>query len=93
MPGVSSEGTTPFKVVIQFTPEAADLVTETTWHSTQTVERQKDGSVTLGFVVDGLTEIAYWILGWSGRVKVIQPPELREIVLQHLRKAVDLNRG
>jgi len=86
-------GTPSFKVVIQFTPEAADLVTETTWHSSQTVERQKDGSVTLGFFVDGLTEIAYWVLGWSGRVKVIQPPELREIVLEHLRKAVDLNQG
>ena len=86
-------GNQSFKVEVRFTPEAAELVTETTWHSTQTVERHKDGSVTLGFLVDGLTEIGYWLLGWSGRVTVVQPPELREMIAGHLRKALDLNRG
>ena len=77
----------------QFTREAAELVTETIWHSTQTIERHNDGSVTLSFLVDGLNEVAYWLLGWSGRFTVVNPPELREIVLGHLRKAVVLNRG
>ena len=86
-------GSESFKVVVQFTTEAAELVTETTWHSTQTVERHKDGSVTLSFLVDGLNEIAYWLLGWSGRVTVIQPPELREMISEHLRKALAMNRG
>ena len=35
-------------------PEAADIVTETTWHHTQRVKRQKDGGVSLFFKVDGL---------------------------------------
>ena len=86
-------GTQSFEVAVQFTEDAADLVTETIWHSTQTIERHVDGSITLSFTVDGLTEIAYWILGWSGRISVVKPPELREIVLGHLRKAVELNRG
>ena len=82
-----------YDVEVRFAREAADLVTETAWHPTQTIERHKDGSVTLSFKVDGLNEVAYWLLGWSGRVTVINPPELREIVLGHLRKAVELNRG
>ncbi len=86
-------GVQSYEVVVQFKPEAADLVTETTWHSTQTIERHKDGSVTLSFTVDGLNEISFWLLGWSGRVTVIQPPELREMVVEQLRKALDLNRG
>jgi predicted DNA-binding transcriptional regulator YafY len=86
-------GAQSHEVMVQFTREAAELVTETIWHSTQTVERHGDGSVTLSFTVDGLNELAYWLLGWSGRVTVINPPELREIVLKHLRKAVELNRG
>lgn len=86
-------GSESYPVQVRFSREAADLVTETIWHSTQTVERHEDGSVTLGFVVDGLTEIANWVLGWSGRVTVVNPPELRELVLDHLRKAVELNRG
>ena len=80
-------------VVVHFSREAADLVTETVWHFTQKVSRQGDGSVTLSFRVDGLNEIVHWILGWSGRATVIQPPELRALVLEHLQKAMDLNQG
>ena len=91
--GCLSREPNPTQSRSDFSRDAADIVTETTWHSTQKVERHKDGSVSLHFVVDGLNEIVYWLLGWSGRVTVIQPPELRAIVLDHLRKAVELNRG
>jgi len=84
-------GNRSYKVEVQFSREAAHIVTETTWHSTQTIERHKDGSVTLGFMVDGLNEIVHWILGWSGRATVIQPPELRCMVLEQLREALSLN--
>ena len=86
-------GAQSYEVAVRFTREAAELVTETIWHSTQNVDRHEDGGVTLSFIVDGLNEVAYWLLGWSGRVTVLNPPELREIVLDHLRKAVELNRG
>jgi len=86
-------GAQSYEVVVHFNREAAELVTESIWHSTQKVDRHGDGSVTLSFTVDGLKEVAYWLLGWSGRVTVVNPPELREIVLGHLRKAVELNRG
>ncbi len=79
------------EVQVRFSREAAHLVTETVWHSTQTIERHKDGSVTLRFVVDGLNEIVHWVLGWSGRAKVIQPPGLRSMVIEHLRAALALN--
>ncbi len=85
-------GVQSYEVVVHFNREAAELVTETTWHSTQTVNRHEDGGVTLSFTIDGLNEVAYWLLGWSGRVSVVNPPELRAMVLEHLRKAVDLNR-
>jgi predicted DNA-binding transcriptional regulator YafY len=86
-------GNESYHVQVRFCRDASDLVTETIWHSTQTVERHEDGSVTLGFVVDGLTEIVHWVLAWSGRVTVVNPSELRVMVLEHLRKAVELNRS
>jgi len=73
-------GNQSYDVEIRFSREAAELVTETTWHSTQKTERHKDGSVTLGFRVDGLSEIVHWVLGWSGRATVVRPMELREMV-------------
>ncbi len=82
-----------YKVEIEFTKDSADLVVETTWHATQEVRRQKNGTVRLSFRVDGLNEIVHWVLGWSGRARVIQPVELRELLVSHLQAALTLNQG
>jgi predicted DNA-binding transcriptional regulator YafY len=84
-------GDQTYDVEIQFSPDAAELVTETTWHPTQTIQRHRDGGVTLTFQVDGLSEIVHWVLGWSGRAKVLHPAELRELVVEHLRQGLSLN--
>ena len=80
-----------YDVEIEFTPDAADLVTETVWHKTQQTNRHADGRVTLVFRVDGLEEIVWWVLGWSGRAKVVKPYELRQLVLDKLADAIKLN--
>ena len=84
-------GDRSYDVQVHFSAQAAGLVTETSWHHTQEVQHHRDGGVTLSFRVDGLNEIVHWILGWSGRAKVLQPPELRNLVLQQLRAAIALN--
>lgn len=86
-------GDRSYDVRILFTTEAAPLVQETIWHHTQAVQQNQDGSAVLSFTVDGLNEIVWWVLGWSGRAKVLDPPELREMVLNQLETAVELNRG
>jgi predicted DNA-binding transcriptional regulator YafY len=89
--GVYRGGKT-FDVEIVFIKAVAKIVTETFWHHTQTVQRHKDGSVTLCFCVDGLTEIMRWCLSWSGWATVIQPKELRDLVVRELAKALEMNR-
>ncbi len=84
-------GQETFDVEIEFTKEAADLVTETRWHKTQQEKRHPDGQLTLSFRVDGLDEILWWVLGWSGRAKVIKPEKLREIVVINLQHALEMN--
>jgi len=86
-------GERTYDVEIWFTPEAAKVVTETVWHHTQKIKSHKDGSVTLLFHVDGLEEIANWILGWTGRSKVTRPAELRELVNQRLLDGLEMNKG
>jgi predicted DNA-binding transcriptional regulator YafY len=87
-------GQKSYDVEIQFNSEAAPLVCETTWHATQqVVGRGKDGSVTLTFKVDGLDEILWWVLGWSGRARVIKPTELRTMVVEQLQAGLELNEG
>jgi len=84
-------GEPTYDVEIEFTEEVANLVTETTWHHTQTVKRHEDGRVTLTFRVDGLNEIVRWVLGWSGRCKIIKPQDLRTMVTEQLRAALSMN--
>ncbi len=84
-------GDQSYDVEVCFAPDAARLVTETVWHHTQTVTTHKDGSVTLKFQVDGLEEIAHWVLSWTGRIKVLQPAALRDLVVEKLKLALKMN--
>ncbi len=84
-------GSLQHDVEILFTKDAANQVTETQWHSTQKAQHHADGSVTLTFCVDGLEEILWWLLGWTGFATVIKPVELREMLLDQLREGARLN--
>ncbi len=68
-------------------------MTETTWHHTQQTRSNDDGSVTVFFRVDGLEEIVWWLLGWSGFVEIVLPLELRAKYLSYLKRAVAMNGG
>ena len=50
-----------------------------------------DGSATVQFRVDGLGEIAWWILGYSDQVQIIAPAALRNKVLNAAQNMVRLN--
>ena len=82
-------GDRSYQFELRFTKVAAELVTETIWHGSQSVFRHDDGCVTLSFT--GLNEILFWLLGWSGRVTIIQPPEFRTMVVEHLKRALTMN--
>lgn len=84
-------GEQAYDIELLFMADAADIVTETQWHHTQKVKRHKDKTATLSFHVDGLNEIVRWLLGWAGRVKVIEPAELRGLVIDQHRQAIEAN--
>ncbi len=83
-------GDRSYAVAIRFLPESARLVTETVWHHTQKAESHSDGGVTLTFQVDGLEEIANWVLPWSPHCTVLEPPELRALVVAKLRRGLQM---
>jgi predicted DNA-binding transcriptional regulator YafY len=86
-------GDQTYEVEISFTPQAARVVTETVWHHTQKVKRQKDGGVTLQFEVDGLDEISHWILTWTGQCRIERPEELRNRIVEQLQRGIAMNNG
>jgi predicted DNA-binding transcriptional regulator YafY len=77
----------PTEVVLRFSPAVADRVGETTWHQTQHLERQEDGSVVFRATVAGTIEIRLWVLSWGDDVEVLEPAALRDDVASTLVRA------
>ncbi|MFO1092183.1 MAG: WYL domain-containing protein [Planctomycetaceae bacterium] len=61
------------RIVVRFQPKVAHNVAEVTWHKTQTVTWNPDGTLDLHVTVDGLSEISWWILGYGDQAEVLEP--------------------
>ncbi len=77
------------EVVLRFAAGVAARVLETTWHPSQRVARETDGSLTWRARVSGTIEIRLWILTWGPDVEVLEPPALRDDVAATHRIAAD----
>jgi len=75
-------------VTVKFFPPASRLVAETTWHPTQEIAFQTDGTILFSATVDGLEEIMRWVLTYADCAEVISPPELRAIITGRLLGAM-----
>jgi len=84
-------GDQSYDVELRFDASVARTVVETNWHHTQEQKQHRDGSVTLKFTVDGLDEIQRWILTWTGKVKVVQPMELKQAVVDAMKQGIEMN--
>lgn len=80
-----------YDIRLRFLPRVARNVSEVKWHSTQEVSFNDDGSVTMDFRVDGLGEIAWWILGYGDQVEIIRPAALRKAVIKTAKEMIKLN--
>lgn len=75
-------------VVLRFSPEVAARVNEATWHPSQRVSYQPDGSLLWRATVSGSLEIRLWILSWGPDVEVLEPPTLRQEIAATLRQTL-----
>lgn len=78
-------------IVLHFDTQAGRWVVEETWHSTQKVEKQEDGTVILHLHVAVTPEFVNWLLYYGKRVRVLQPATLREQVVREHRLAAEAN--
>ena len=80
-----------YHVKLRFSSRVARNVCEVHWHSSQEATQNEDGSAMLEFRVDGLGEIAWWILGYGDQVEVIKPVVLRKKIAKVASMVVKLN--
>ena len=68
----------PVRVRIWFAADIAEYIREKTWHETQKIETQKDGSIIFEAEVAGTKDIEFWVLKWGAKARVLAPESLRD---------------
>jgi predicted DNA-binding transcriptional regulator YafY len=71
------------EVVVHFRPPVAGNVAEVCWHTTQALKWLGDGTLEWRATVEGIKEIAWWILGYGRHATVVAPQALRAIIRDH----------
>lgn len=73
-------------VRIRISPGWARYVGERIWHPSQRTRELDDGGLELSFEAGGLEEICRWVLGLGPEAEVLEPMELREMVVESLNR-------
>lgn len=74
-------------VKLEFAPRIAPYVKERTYHRTQKTVMQPDGSLVMHLKVCNDWALRTWVLGFGPFVRVVEPPELAQEILQQLSDA------
>ena len=76
------------KVELLFSPEVAEDVLNFSFHPTQRVKQNEDGSVTVRFMASGELEILWHVFRWGDNVKVIAPTKLKKMYVEYLENVL-----
>ena len=71
-------------------PEIIRIMTETIWHPSQILKKQKDGSTIMTLMINGTYEFYSWVLGWGEKIEVLDPPEIREKIIETVEAMRDV---
>ena len=74
------------KIELVFDKSINTYILERTWHKNQKYRQEKDGSVYLSFESNQLQETLFWVLHFGSSVKILNPPELKQMYKEELEK-------
>jgi predicted DNA-binding transcriptional regulator YafY len=81
----AESGEQTYTVVVAFDEYQTRYIRERHWHAHEDHHIKPDGSSTLTFPASGLKEVARWVLGYGQHAQVLEPPELRVLMAEHIR--------
>ena len=79
-------------VVLRILPHGAEDALVWRFHPNQKVEPQPDGSVLVTFRASGMRELAWHLFTWQDKVEIVQPPILRQRMVEELELALGQHR-
>ena len=87
--GIWNNTTPPEKVELLFDKSVNTYILERTWHKNQECHQNEDGSVYLSFTSNQDQETLFWVMKFGSKVKVLNPPSLRDKVIEELKKSLE----
>lgn len=85
--GVWRSGSEDLQTIrIQFTHSAARYIQESTWHETQQLFPQPDGTMIAEFHLPDIEEILKWILSFGSNATALEPPALIERINEEVQQ-------
>lgn len=75
----------PVTVRLRFSHFATKRLKETLWHPSQTIVDTPEGCEWTALIGD-ILEIENWIRGWGADCEVLEPLELREKIIDHVKR-------
>lgn len=81
----------PLAIRVWFSAEIAHLIRERTWHPSQEIAENPNGSLILSFSAGGEKEILSWLYSYLPHVRVLAPASLRTSFVDGLRQGLDLD--
>ncbi len=80
----------PIDVKVRFSEWQARYIKQRIWHPSQEIEELDNGEIILSFQASGFYDIKSWILSHGADAEVLEPPALREEIIEELEKNLTL---
>jgi proteasome accessory factor B len=87
--GVWNTNEKPVKIELLFDARINTLILERTWHESQELHQNEDGSVQLTFTSNQTEEILHWVMSFGSAVTVLNPPELAARVREEAERVAE----
>lgn len=85
--GIWSSESEPVTVRLRFKPgSAARRMRESVWHKTEKVIEEPDGGLLWEAQIAEWQEMLPWVRGWGADVEVLEPEEMRKVVMRDAQK-------
>lgn len=87
--GIWNSAAQKYKIEIEFDQKIKTYIMEREWHKNQEIHENPDGTVYLSFETNQLEQAARWVMEFSGTAKVLNPPELKEMVIASAKEILN----
>ena len=83
------KGDESYDIRVKFNKSVAPYIREKSWHPTQRIKNNSNGSIELQLQLSHLSDIRRWILSWGSNATVLSPKELADAVRAEALAIVD----